>query len=170
MSSLSLPNYLVDDTSLQRWHRNCSWRKGRPRWVGAAAHGATVLVLAQWMAKAVMVPARAKPLVKGVVIPRAKPLVQGVVIPRAKPLVNGGSDAHSDKSDDLCSVAGGSLPSNAPTEASGIEGDPNAADTGGDEGPMRYEQYMEQYRARPEVKAKRAMYEARPDVKAKRAM
>lgn len=43
----------------------------------------------QWMAKAVMVPARAKPLVKGVVIPRAKPLEQGVLIPRAKPLVKG---------------------------------------------------------------------------------
>ena len=134
MSSLSLPNYLVDDTSLQRWHRNCSWRKGRPAWVGAAAQ-----VSMQWMAKAVMVPARAKPLVKGVVIPRAKPLVQGVVVPRAQPLVKGGSDAHSDKSDDASSVAGGSLPSNVPTEASGIEGDPNAADIGGDEGPMRYE-------------------------------
>ena len=93
----------------------------------------------QWMAKAVMVPARAKPLVKGVVIPRAKPLVQGVVIPRAKPLVNGGSDAHNDKSADDSSVARGSLPSYAPTEASGIEGDPNAADIGDDKGPMRYE-------------------------------
>ena len=46
-------------------------------------------VCMQWMAKAVMVPARAKPLVKGVVIPRAKPLEQGVLIPRAKPLVKG---------------------------------------------------------------------------------
>ena len=66
-------------------------------------------------------------------------MVQGVVIPRATPLVNGGPDAHSDKSDDLSSVAGGSLPSNAPTEASGIEGDPSVADIGGGEGPMRYE-------------------------------
>ena len=54
-------------------------------------------------------------------------------------LGKGGSDAHSDKSDDLCSDAGGCLPSNLPTEASCIEGDLNAADIGGDEGPMRYE-------------------------------
>ena len=54
-------------------------------------------------------------------------------------MVNGGSDAHSDKGEDDSSVAGGSLPSYAPTEASGIEGDPNAADIGDDKGPMRYE-------------------------------
>ena len=101
--------------------------------------GAAAQVCMQWMAKAVMVPARAKPLVKGVVIPRAKPLVQGVVIPRATPLVNGGSDGHSDKSDDLSSVAGGISPSDARSEASSIGGDPSAADIGGDEGPMRYE-------------------------------
>ena len=116
MSSLSLPNYLVDDTSLQRWHRNCSWRKGRPAWVGAAAQ-----VCMQWMAKAVMVPARAAQV--------CRQWMQ-------ETLGKGGSDAHSDKSDDLCSVAGGSLPSNAPTEASCIEGDLNAADIGGD---VRYE-------------------------------
>ena len=152
MSSLSLPNYLVDDTSLQRWHRNCSWRKGRPAWVGAAAQ-----VCMQWMAKAVMVPARAKPLVKGGSHPESEALGTGGNHPESKTLGKGGSDAHSDKSDDLCSVAGGSLPSNAPTEASGIEGDPNAADTGGDEGPMRYEP------------AKRAEYLARAQMKAKKA-
>ena len=78
-------------------------------------------------------------------------MVQGVVIPRAKPLVKGGSDAHSDKSEDhssvagesLASVAGGSLPSDARTEASSIEGDPSAADIGGDEGPLRYEPVRE---------------------------
>ena len=65
--------------------------------------------------------------------------------PESETLGKGGSDAHSDNSDDLCFVlvwsrsSGGSLPSFAPTEASGIEGDPNAVDTGGDERPMRYE-------------------------------
>ena len=47
--------------------------------------------------------------------------------PESEALGKGGSDAHSVKSDDLSSansVVGGSLPSNAPTSASGIEGDP----------------------------------------------
>ena len=48
--------------------------------------------------------------------------------PESEALGKGGSDAHSDKGEDDSSVAGGSLPSNAPTEASRIEGDPNAAD------------------------------------------
>ena len=58
-------------------------------------------------------------------------------------MVHWGSGAHSDKSDDLSSVAGGSLPSDARTDASSIEGDPSAADIGGDEGPMRYEPVRE---------------------------
>ena len=102
MSSLSLPNYLVDDTSLQRWHRNCSWRKGRPASVGAAAQ-----VCMQWMAKAVMVPARAKPLVKGGSHPESEALGTGGSHPESDTLGKGGSDAHSDKSDDRCSASGG---------------------------------------------------------------
>ena len=47
------------------------------------------------------------------------------------------------KIDDLSSVAGESLPSDARTEASSIEGDPSTADIGGDEGPMRYEPVRE---------------------------
>ena len=94
---------------------------------------------------------------KGGSHPESEALGTGGNHPESKTLGKGGSDAHSDKSDDLCSVAGGSLPSNAPTEASGIEGDPNAADTGGDEGPMRYEP------------AKRAEYLARAQMKAKKA-
>ena len=82
----------------------------------------------QWMAKAVMVPARAKPLVKG------------VVIPRAKPLVNGGSDAHSDKSDDRCYQARPDVKAK-----------------------------RAKYEARPKGKVKRAEYWARPEVRAKKA-
>ena len=76
---------------------------------------------------------------KGGSHPESEALGTGGSHPESKTLGKGDSDAHSDKSDDLCSVAGGSLPSNAPTEASCIEGDLNAADIGGDEGPMRYE-------------------------------
>ena len=129
MSSLSLPNYLVDDTSLQRWHRNCSWRKGRPAWVGVHAMDGQSGDGAR----------EGETLGKGGSHPESEALGTGGTHPESKTLGKGGSDAHSDKSDDLCSVAGGSLPSNAPTEASCIEGDLNAADIGGDEGPMRYE-------------------------------
>ena len=59
--------------------------------------------------------------------------------PESDALGKGGSDGHSDKSDDLSSVAGGISPSDARSEASSVEGDPSAADIGGDEGPMRYE-------------------------------
>ena len=76
---------------------------------------------------------------KGGSHPESEALGTGGSHPESKTLGKGGSDAHSDKSDDLCSVAGGSLPSNAPTEASCIEGDLNAADIGGDEGQLRYE-------------------------------
>ena len=76
---------------------------------------------------------------KGGSHPESEALGTGGIHPESKNLGKGGSDAQSDKNDDLSSVAGGSLPSNAPTEASGIEGDPSAADIGGDEGPMRYE-------------------------------
>ena len=98
---------------------------------------------------------------KGGSHPESEALGTGGSHPESETSGRGGSDAHSDKSDGRCSAFGGSLPSNAATEASGIEGDPNVVDIGGDEGPMRYEQYMEQYRARPEVKAKQAEYKKR---------
>ena len=72
----------------------------------------------QWMAKAVMVPARA-----------AQVLMQT--------LGQGGSDAPSDKSDGGSSVVTGSLPSFAPDDASCVDGDRNAADIIGRD--VRYE-------------------------------
>ena len=74
--------------------------------------GAAAQVCMQWMAKAVMVPARA-----------AQVLMQT--------LGQGGSDARSDKSDGGSSVVTGSLPSFAPDDASCVDGDRNAADISG---------------------------------------
>ena len=106
MSSLSLPNYLVDDTSLQRWHRSCSWRKGRPAPMGGGGSSGVHAMDGQ----------------------------SGDGAREGETLGKGGSGAHSDKSGDDSSVAGGSLPSYAPSEASGIECDLNAADLFGPHG------------------------------------
>ena len=46
-------------------------------------------------------------------------------------LGKGGSHAHRDDSGDDASIAEGSLPSYAPSAASGIEGDPNVDDIDG---------------------------------------
>ena len=74
--------------------------------------------------------------------PQSEALVTGGH-PEDETLGKGGSDAHNDKNDDLGSVAGGngsdaggSLPSYAATDASGIEGDRNVADSPED---LRYE-------------------------------
>ena len=97
MSSLSLPNYLVDDTSLQRWHRNCSWRKGRPAWVGVHAMDGQSGDGAR----------EGETLGKGGSHPESEALGTGGSRPESSTLGKGGSDAHSDKSADDSSVAGG---------------------------------------------------------------
>jgi len=100
---------------------------------------------------------------KGCSHPESETLGKGGSHPESNALGTGGShpessrqlyfscrsDANSDNSDDHAgrkspsagegSSAGGSLPSYAPTEASGIDGDPNADDTGGRQKEMRYE-------------------------------